>query len=604
MKRFFRSFYWRAFALTGLGVCIGVLTLLLSAVAYPAVDGIALFKTYLTQNRYIVPVNCLIPLLLIWTGYFLTRRGWAAYLLCAVPCMAVSVVNYFKISLRSDPLLASDILLVSEAGGIVGGYTLELTLWLLLSFGCVLAGLLFAILFIPKVKMDWPERTFGFLTGCALLLVSVTGIYLSREFENKMVNNSAINQWSDVEVFVSRGTIYSFLNSARDMFPEPPAGYQADIAQMVFEQYKDADIPQEQKVSVMGIMLEAFVDLTDFPVLGGMEGVQQVYAPWHELEKQSVSGDLLTNIFAGGTVDSEWGFLTGYSAHEDFRSPTDSFVWYFAKQGYQTLYDHPGHGWFYNRQNVNGYLGFEGQRFTENYYGALVDPTAAIWNSDHILFPELVSQLEERARTGPVFSFSVSYQNHGPYESAGFDGTPWVTGLDEESGYIFNNYLRGVDKTITALTGMVEELEQSGEPVVLVLFGDHKPWAGNGNSAYQAAGVSFEMDSLEGFENYYGTPYLIWANSAAKDTLGRDFVGYGGDFSPCFLMAEVFDACGWEGSGFMQTQRHIRDITPLLHVQGLYLDGGQLTDRLYTTEMETLDVYRWAEYYREHYGKS
>ena len=75
MKRFFRSFYWRAFALTGLGVCIGVLTLLLSAVAYPAVDGIALFKTYLTQNRYIVPVNCLIPLLLIWTGYFLTRRG-------------------------------------------------------------------------------------------------------------------------------------------------------------------------------------------------------------------------------------------------------------------------------------------------------------------------------------------------------------------------------------------------------------------------------------------------------------------------------------------------------------------------------------------------
>ena len=163
MKRFFRSFYWRAFALTGLGVCIGVLTLLLSAVAYPAVDGIALFKTYLTQNRYIVPVNCLIPLLLIWTGYFLTRRGWAAYLICAVPCMAVSVVNYFKISLRSDPLLASDILLVSEAGGIVGGYTLELTPWLLLSFGCVLAGLVFAILFIPKVKMDWPERTFGFL---------------------------------------------------------------------------------------------------------------------------------------------------------------------------------------------------------------------------------------------------------------------------------------------------------------------------------------------------------------------------------------------------------------------------------------------------------
>ena len=85
-----------------------------------------------------------------------------------------------------------------------------------------------------------------------------------------------------------------------------------------------------------------------------------------------------------------------------------------------------------------------------------------------------------------------------------------------------------------------------------------------------------------------------------KETLERDFVGYGGDFSPCFLMAEVFDACGWEGSGFMQLQRRIRDITPLLHVQGLYLDDGQLTDTLSTIDQETVDTYRWAEYYREH----
>ena len=199
-----------------------------------------------------------------------------------------------------------------------------------------------------------------------------------------------------------------------------------------------------------------------------------------------------------------------------------------------------------------------------------------------------------------MFSFSVTYQNHGPYESAGFDGEPWVTCLDPESNNIFNHYLRGIEKTLAAVTDTVQKLEQMEEPVVLVLFGDHKPWAGNGNSAYRAAGVSFEMNALEGFENYYGTPYLIWANSAAKDTLGRDFTGDGGDFSPCFLMAEVFDVCGWEGSGFMQLQRAVREITPLLHVQGLYLPDGQLTDTLSTTQQEAVDAYRWAEYYREH----
>ena len=62
---------------------------------------------------------------------------------------------------------------------------------------------------------------------------------------------------------------------------------------------------------MVGIMLEAFCDLTDFPALADHEAVQAVYEPWHQLEEESVSGNLLTNIFAGGTVDTEWGFLTG-----------------------------------------------------------------------------------------------------------------------------------------------------------------------------------------------------------------------------------------------------------------------------------------------------
>jgi hypothetical protein len=45
-----------------------------------------------------------------------------------------------------------------------------------------------------------------------------------------------------------------------------------------------------------------------------------------------------------------------------------------------------------------------------------------------------------------------------------------------------------------------------GMCVVLVLFGDHKPWAGNAESAYAAAGVSFDVSTVEGFYNYYATP--------------------------------------------------------------------------------------------------
>ena len=390
-------------------------------------------------------------------------------------------------------------------------------------------------------------------------------------------------------------------------FPAPPVQYSPQAAQAILEQYPEQDIPEDQKVSVVGIMLEAFCDLTDFPALAEQESVQEVYAPWHQLEEASVSGDLLTNIFAGGTVDTEWSFLTGYSSHDDFLRPTDSYVWYFDRQGYQTRGGHPGFGWFYDREEVNQLLGFQEYWFTENHYGELVDPVDAQWNSDYILTQEIVkdlqAQLEEEG--GPVFSFSVSYQNHGPYEDDHTSNESYLepedTGLPAESCYVFNNYLHGVNITISALTAMVEELEAMDEPVVLVLFGDHKPWGGNGNSAYTGAGASFDLSTLEGFYEYYSTPYLIWANTSAKETLGRDFQGDGGDFSPCFLMAELFEQCGWTGPSFLQYSQEIRDVTPLVHAQGLYLDRtGRLTDALPEEDGARLLEFQWVQYYREH----
>ena len=139
------------------------------------------------------------------------------------------------------------------------------------------------------------------------------------------------------------------------------------------------------------------------------------------------------------------------------------------------------------------------------------------------------------------------------------------------------------------------------EPVVLVLFGDHKPWGGNSNDAYYGIGASFDTTTLEGFYQYYSTPYLIWANSAAKETLGQDFRGEGGDFSPCFLMPELFEQCGWTGPSFLQLSQQVREVTPLVHQQGVYLtEDGQLTDRLSGEAADRLNEFFFAQYYREH----
>lgn len=597
---------WLIFALTGLGCCVGVLTLLYGAAAYIKLPGLALFRSYF-HHPALLGLNLLPPVLLIWLFYFLTRRGWGAFLGSFLPCVAVAMVNYFKIRLRSDPFLAADLTLISEAGGIVGNYSLDVDWLTWLTLGALLAGLLFSALLIPK----WPRRgwgrAFAAASCAAVCAVSCASLFTNSDLYQSTDNSEYINPWSDVEVFVSKGCLYPFLYSMRDMFPAPPPGYDGAQAQAMLGAFSDADIPADKQVSVMGIMLEAFCDLTDFDFMAGHPDAARVYDPWHALTEQGVSGRLLTNIFAGGTVDSEWGFLSGYSQHDDFRRDTDSYVWYLRDQGYQTFFSHPGYGWFYNRQNVNDYLGFQDSWFTENHYGALVDPTSAIYHSDDILVRELLAQLTQRTAEGPCFSFSVSYQNHGPYESAYSAGveyfTPANSGMAAESCHIWNNYLRGVDSTIQAMVQLTQGLEELDRPVVLVLFGDHKPWGGNGNSAYADMGLTFDLGTLQGFYDYYATPYLIWANSAAKEVLDSDFTGSGGDFSPCFLMPKVFDLCGWTGPGFMQLARQVREITPLVHQRGLYLSGGQITDALPQGQQDFVDRFLWAEYWRENNGR-
>ena len=357
-----------------------------------------------------------------------------------------------------------------------------------------------------------------------------------------------------------------------------------------------------EKVVVMGVMLEAFCDLTDFDALAGFDTVQEVYAPWHALEEQSLSGRLLTNIFAGGTVDTEWGFLTGASEHDEYRGATGSYVRYFTAQGYAAHYAHPGYSWFYDRERVNDYLGFDRSVFTENGFGELVDPYVAMWHSDQQLADYLLADLDA-ADGSPLFSFAVSYQNHGPYaetESTVPYVSPEASGWSQESCNILNNYLFGVNETVREYVRLTQELDARDTPVVLVLFGDHKPWMGNGGSVYEEMGIDFDTSTLAGFRNYYATPYLIWANRAAKEVLGADFTGEGGDFSPCFLMTRLFDACGWAGPGYMQLSRAMRDISPLLHTNGLFLHDGVLTSVLSDTDRSFYHSWLAVQYYREH----
>lgn len=593
---------WVFLWLTAFGLGIGLLSLYLAAYSCPGIDAQALWASYFKLPLLVV-MNLLMPLLLVYLGFFLFARPWAAYLLSAVPFLTLALANYYKIQLRGDPVLASDLRLLRTAGGIMGNYSFELSA----PVGIVAAGfvtmLLLSILLLRREHMSRHERLAGLMLLLSLTLAGGFELYPDADIYEKTANSGLINPWSETEIYVSRGTTYPFLYSVQDMLPNAPSGYRESEATGTLAEYENADIPEEQKITFVGIMLEAFSDLTDFPVLDDIPAVHEIYEPLHELEERSISGRLLTNIFAGGTVDTEWGYLTGYSEHEEFRSPVNTYVRYFKSQGYDALYRHPGYSWFYNRSNVNEYLGFDECVFNDTGFGDLISISDALYHSDKVLVDYLLNDIDSRtAEDDPLFLFSVSYQNHGPYPSETYWEeyvTPEKNGWSMQTCCVINNYLAGIRSTINEMCRMTEELEGRDEPIVFVFFGDHKPWMGNGNSVYTEMGINMDVSTLDGFYNYYATPYVIYANQAARDLLGSDFAEPGGDFSPCFLMAKVFDECGWEGPGFMQLQREMRAVSPLMSSNGWRMQNGQLTMELDGTAEDENGRYLRAQYYIE-----
>ena len=553
------------------------------------------------EHPLILLLNFLPVLLLTLLLWLLTPRPWLGYLLSAGITVGGSAAHYFKLLFRDDPVMFADLLILREAGTISAGYDLALDEATGTCLAAVLAGLVFVVLFV-RGRPRLPVRG----GGIAAVLLSawlLAPTYLSDAVYAKTAHYEYLpSQWVATQQFIARGFVYPFFHSAAEAFPTPPEGYDEKEAAALLAQYEDADIPEERKVNVIGIMLEAFADFSDYE---SIVFNADPYAQFRALQAESYHGTLTTNIFAGGTIDTERAFLTGCYEPENYRAKTSSYVWYLKGQGYQTTGDHPCYQWFYNRRNINQHLGFDEYRFSENFYADITGGIAG----DRVLLPELLTHsLELMESDAPLFSFSVSYQGHGPYSTTGTqyskigDYVSAEAGYTQESLYILENYFGSVANTMHYVTEFVDGLRRCEEPVVLVLFGDHKPWLGDGNSVYKELGIDFNMGVEAGVRNYYDTPYLIWANDAAKAALGSDFVGEGPNVAPCFLMNVLFEQCGWAGDAFLQAAEEIRQELPVIMTTDRYVTAaGLMTNASGLTEEQRALVrqYEMLEYYRK-----
>lgn len=573
-----------------MGIGIGLASLFLAS-QYLGYSGNSMFVSYL-KAPLILMLNILPCILLVLLMFFATGRAWAAFTFPALTVFALTLVNYYKIRIRSEAFTASDFSLIGEMTGILPQYTLDITWRVLAVMAAFAFGVLFSVFLMRGKLKNKRVRIIGAVLASAMCAALYMTVYTSEKVYEKADNSDNINRWSDMQVYVSKGFLYPFIHTIPDAFPKSPEGYDRTREASVMESYTDDAIPESKKVDVIAVMFEAYSDMDRFPQI---ELTEDIYAPLRSLREESVSGHIISNVFGGGTIDTERGFLTGYTGDHEYDHDVDSYVRTFSRNGYRTEGLHAGDGWFYHRDNVTMRLGFDDYKFLEDY------PDGN--RTDEFFFSALTAQYENRDRDIPYFNFSVTYQNHGAYSPDALEGREYVKkgALSDASYNILNNYLTGIADTTVRMKSFVDSFRDSDDPVVIVFFGDHMPWMGDGNSVLGELGINADPGTEEGFYNYYSVPYIIWANDAAKNTLGNDFVGEGGDMSSCFLMNKLFDLAGWGKSGFMKLSNLLYEYTPVFNTAtGLFCENGKLTDSPSDETEKFIGEYRLLQYYKQH----
>lgn len=579
-----------------IGLILGGFSIIIALVSmfYSTGDyGIEMFKSYLEYKKliffHVVPVFSLAVILYLIFNSLAIACGCTGTLF-----LLLTWINYFKLKFRDDPFLFGDIFIAKEAQNMTGQYKIELTHGMI--FWIIMLILMVIALVFVKVKISLKSVRIVLLVISILVSgVMYKTIYCNSEIYNGIENYGLVNRWGATQQFISRGFIYPFIYSVSSAFPDKPDNYNKKQAEEIMNEYEYVDIPEEKKVNIVSVMLEAYNDFTKFEEL---KFINDPYKEFHDVQKKGISGEITTNIFAGGTVNTERAFLTSYSNLPSMRQKTNSWVQYFKEQGYVTTGWHQCYDWFYNRKNINENMGFDQYYYFEDGYSDY-DINMLVSDGDKLMFDDIIKDYKKIISEGKnCFSFSVTYQNHGPYSNEAYYSQEYLERKDsyvDEEYNIVNNYLEGISKTDVALGKMIDFFEQEKEPVVVILFGDHNPWLGDNNSVYEMLGINLDIGTEEGFYNYYNTPYVIWANDSAKKVL--DFSADNQkNLSSCFLMNKFFNIAGYTGNQYMQYSTEIYKTIPIIN-SAAYLENGEFKRQLSAEGKDKLNEFEKIQYY-------
>ena len=506
----------------------------------PALDYMVSTPWTFLYNTYMIFITFLLV--------YLVRRRVFFRIIITVLWLVIGCVNGYMLSVRVTPFNAQDLKVIDDAMSMIDKYFTG-------PQGAMLITLIVAI--IAWLVSMW--RRGGQFTGkmhripALIAVVAAFGtISFVTDFaiEKRVVSNYFGNIAFAYEDY---GLPYCFTASLFNTGISEPNAYNGYTMNEITQGGKltESTTTRKEMPNIITIQLESFFDVYEAEFF---KTSMDPIPTFHYLMENYSTGYCKVPSVGAGTANTEFEVLTGMSmryfgpGEYPYKTiakyqPMESAATALKAFGYGAHALHNNGGNFYSRADVFNMMGFDS--YTSKEFMNVLQYTENGWAKDNILTQHILNAMDSTEQQDYVFCISV--EGHGDYEEVLENPLITVEGIEDEATmHAWEYYVNHLHETDKFIADLIAQLEQRGEPTVLVLYGDHLPTMG------------LEASNLTS-RYLFNTNYVIWDNIGLEKE-DKTLATYQ-------LTAEVFDRLDiHSGTVFnyhqtrRQTQKYLSDL--------------------------------------------
>jgi len=511
----------------------------------------------------------------------LVRRVWIYATVFGSVTLIMGVINCLKVAVNGDNFAPWDVTMIGNAGQLAGFAKFELP-WL--TYVWVPFAVVFCFFFWltdAKIPLKW----YYTVPATLVIIIPVIILYNYPNRVEKIINKYSMS-FSNCALQSSNykynGFVNAFTINCFSLKVVEPEGYSEQAITTYLSNYDTVD--GTQKPDVIAVMSEAFFDIrtvngTEFSV-DPLENFDNIKA-----RENACSGTLYTTAYGGGTVRTEFDFLTGLTVDTLVNSTSpwlyvndnvETYVSNYKAQGYTTTAVHTYMKKFYMRDAAYPLVGFDdyiGQEDLTDY--ELKYRRGYI--TDDIFMDVVIDTLESNPDT-PNFIYGITMENHGGYDKSNPDDIVVDVKNDLVDGEMLDQittYTQGVYYADKSLKKLIDYVDSRKKPTVVIFFGDHKPAFGIYERAFNQTGNLVQGDGYDVDENkfIYSAPYIVYSN---YDVDYKQLEGKDGEVSAYYMLSLIAEATGTRMTPYMQLLADNYKDLPAYNVRlGMTLDANQ-----------------------------